>query len=55
VAIGTLGDAVDVYLADGRRFHASNLSGIASMTRGSRGNRLLVVEDSEVMRVVTLS
>jgi DNA gyrase subunit A len=55
VAIGKIGDPVDVFLADGRRFHASNLSGVVSMTRGSRGKRLVDVGDSEVARVVTLS
>jgi DNA gyrase subunit A len=54
VAVGGANDAVDVYLADGRRFHASDLSSIASMTRGSRGNRLVDVGESEVVRVVTL-
>jgi hypothetical protein len=49
-----MGDAIDVYLADGRRFHASDLSSIASLTRGSRGKRLVKVGDSAVARVVTL-
>jgi DNA gyrase subunit A len=54
VAIGKSGDAVDVYLADGRRFHASDLSAVVSMTRGSRGKRLVDVGGSEVARVVIL-
>jgi DNA gyrase subunit A len=54
VGVGKGGDGVDVYLADGRRFHASDLSSIASMTRGSRGKRLMEVRDSKVVRVVVL-
>jgi DNA gyrase subunit A len=54
VAVGKVGDAVDVYLADGRRFHARDLSRIASLTRGSRGKRLVDVGDSKVAGVVTL-
>ncbi|MGD2176657.1 MAG: DNA topoisomerase 4 subunit A [Anaerolineae bacterium] len=54
VAVGKMGDSVDIYLTDGRRFHASDLSGIASLTRGSRGKRLVDVGDSAVAGVVTL-
>jgi DNA gyrase subunit A len=54
VAVGKVGDAVDVYLADGRRFHASDLLSIASLTRGSRGKRLVEVGDSAVTGVVTV-
>jgi len=54
LAAGKDGDDVDVYLEDGRRFHVSDLSTISSMTRGSRGRRLLVVDGSRVVRVVTI-
>jgi hypothetical protein len=54
VAAGKAGDAVDVYLQDGRRFHVDDLSAITSMTRGSRGERLVDTGDSKVARVVTL-
>jgi hypothetical protein len=49
-----MGNAIDVYLADGRRFHAGDLSTVVSMTRGSRGKRLVDVGGSAVARVVTL-
>jgi DNA gyrase subunit A len=55
VAVGRAGDALDVYLEDGRRFHADDLSVVASLTRGSRGNRLFDAGDSTVLRAVTLS
>jgi DNA gyrase subunit A len=54
VAVGKEGDAIDVYLEDGRRFHASDLSRVASLTRGSRGKRLFEVGDSAVTTVVTM-
>jgi len=54
LAVGRPGDGVDVYLEDGRRFHLDDLSAITSMTRGSRGKRLIDTGDSGVMRVVTL-
>jgi DNA gyrase subunit A len=54
VAVGRMGNAIDVYLADGRRFHAGDLSTVVSMTRGSRGKRLVDVGGSAVARVVTL-
>lgn len=54
LAVGKAGDAVDVYLEDGRRFHINDLSAIASMTRGSRGKRLVDTGDSRVATVVTL-
>ncbi len=54
VAAGKAGYAVDVYLEDGRRFHINDLSVIASMTRGSRGKRLVDTGGSRVARVVTL-
>ncbi len=54
VAIGKPGDALDVYLADGRRFHTNDLEAITSMTRGSRGERLFEVGDSEIARAVAL-
>jgi DNA gyrase subunit A len=55
VAIGRMGDALDVYLEDGRRFHASDLATISAMTRGSRGRRLFDPGASKVARAVTLS
>lgn len=55
VAIGKAGDAVDVYLEDGRRFHTDDLEEIVSMTRASRGKRLFEPGDTGVVRVVTLS
>ncbi len=55
VTIGRVDDALDVYLEDGRRFHAGDLSIVSSMTRGSRGKRLLDVGNSQVLRAVTLS
>jgi len=54
VALGRPGDDLDVYLEDGRRFHADDLSIISSMTRGSRGNRLFDAGDGRVVRAVTL-
>jgi len=54
VAVGRLGDGIDVYLADGRRFHGNDLGRIPALTRGSRGKRLVDVGDSEVARVVTV-
>jgi DNA gyrase/topoisomerase IV subunit A len=54
LAVGRPGDGVDVYLEDGRRFHLDDLSAITSMTRGSRGKRLIDTGDSKVVRVVTL-
>ncbi|MGD2144355.1 MAG: DNA topoisomerase 4 subunit A [Anaerolineae bacterium] len=54
VAIGKLGDGLDVYLKDGRRFHARDLAEVRSMTRGSRGRRLLKTGDSRVVRAVAI-
>jgi DNA gyrase subunit A len=54
VAIGRPGDDLDVYLEDGRRFHAGALSAVSTMTRGSRGKRLFNAGDSRVVRAVTL-
>jgi len=54
VAIGKKGDDLDVYLKDGRRFHANDLAVTSSRTRGSRGSRLVDAGDSEVVLVVTL-
>jgi len=55
VAIGTRGASLDVYLEDGRRFHAGDISTIKALTRGSRGNRLFDAGDSKVLRAVILS
>ncbi len=55
VAIGKLGDDVDVYLEDGRRYHSSNLDHIPVTSRAARGDRLFDSGDAEVSRVVTLS
>ncbi len=54
VAFGKAGYGVDVYLEDGRRFHMGDLSLIESMTRGSRGKRLVDPGDSPVARVIAL-
>jgi DNA gyrase subunit A len=54
LAVGKLDHGIDVYLEDGRRFHLDDLSAITSMTRGSRGKRLIDTGDSKVMRVITL-
>ncbi|MGD2104035.1 MAG: DNA topoisomerase 4 subunit A [Anaerolineae bacterium] len=54
VAIGKLGDALDVYLEDGRRFHTGDIAVISAMTRGSRGKRLFDAGGSRVMRAVAL-
>ncbi len=54
LAAGRLGDGTDVYLEDGRRFHVDDLAAIESMTRGSRGKRLVDAGDSRVVRVVAL-
>lgn len=54
LAPGRTGDALDVYLDDGRRFHVGDLSVIPSMTRGSRGKRLVDTGHSRVVRVVVL-
>lgn len=54
LAVGRPGDGVDVYLEDGRRFHLDDLFAITSMTRGSRGKRLIDTGDSRVARVITL-
>jgi DNA gyrase subunit A len=54
LAVGRPGDGVDVYLEDGRRFHLGDLSTITSMTRGSRGKRLIEARNSKVVRVITL-
>jgi DNA gyrase subunit A len=54
VAIGIAGDALDVYLADGRRYHTGDLATVVSMSRGSRGKRLFDPGDSDVIRAVTL-
>jgi DNA gyrase subunit A len=54
VAIGRPGEALDVYLADGRRFHANNLATIVSRTRGSRGEQLFEINESDIVRAVTL-
>ncbi len=54
VTIGRAGDALDVYLDDGRRFRAGDVSDISTLTRGSRGYRLFDVGDSNVLRAVTL-
>ncbi len=55
LAVGKGGDALDVYLDDGRRFHVSDLSAITSLTRGSRGKRLVDVGTSRIVRAVSLS
>lgn len=54
LAAGKPGDGMDVYLEDGRRFHLDDLSAIPSMTRGSRGKRLIDTGESKVARVITL-
>ena len=55
VAFGVAGDALDVFLDDGRRYHTSDLSTVASVSRGSRGKRLFDPGKARILRAVTLS
>ena len=55
VTIGRAGDDLDIYLEDGRRYHTGDLSVVAALSRGSRGNRLLDPGGSSVVRAVALS
>ncbi len=54
VAVGRPGYSLDVYLEDGRRFHAGDLMTVSAMTRASRGNRLFDPEGTSIWRAVTL-
>jgi DNA gyrase subunit A len=53
VAVGKEDDELDVHLDDDRRFHG-DVDALASMTRGSRGERLFEADDAGIERVVVL-
>ena len=55
VAIGIRGYALDVFLEDGRRYHADDLQTVVSMSRGSVLEYLFDPGVSRVVRAVALS